>query len=147
MATATKAKARVYVTGPNKVEERDRILTEVAEKERPRLLGLIRSRLRDQIEAEDVFQESFADFIEAYDLGQAIETFGAWLVRDAQNKVIDRFRRRKTREDYRQQTLARTTDPPASGARPDDQWTRTWLRAEIVRALELLPKEQRDVFV
>jgi sigma-70-like protein len=36
---------------------------------------------------------------------------------------------------------------PALRGRPDEEWMRAWLRAEIVNALEMLPKEQRDVFV
>jgi RNA polymerase sigma factor (sigma-70 family) len=135
------------VSGPIRTEKREQVLTALIESHRGRLLSIIRKRIRDQVEAEDVLQDVFAEFVEAYDLGQAIEALGAWLVRVAQNKILDRFRRRKTRSDYEASVLATVNAEQTSLARPDDEWMRTWLRAEIVNALEMLPQEQRDVFV
>jgi len=128
--------------------QREQALTAIVEKYRTRLLSFIRARLRDQSEAEDVLQDVFAEFVEAYDLGEAIEKVSAWLARVAQNKILDRFRRQKIQSEYRESALA--TDRPEHqkfASRPDEQWMRTWLRAEIVNALEMLPDDQRDVFV
>ena len=94
-----------------------------------------------------MLQDVFAEFVEAYELGQAIETLGAWLVRVAQNKILDRFRRRKTQRDYEASVLATGNTEQTSASRPDHEWMRAWLRTEIVNALEMLPEEQRDVFV
>jgi len=103
--------------------------------------------MQDQIEAEDVLHDVFVEFVEAYDLGHAIETAGAWLVRVAQNKIVDRFRRRKTQAEYRNAVRATGERGENLPLRPDEEWMRSWLRNRIADALELLPPQQRDVFV
>ena len=132
--------------------KRERAIADAVETHRAPVLSVIRKRIRDQVEAEDVYQEVFAEFIEAYDLGIAIETLGAWLVRVAQNKILDRFRRQKTRDEHRAAVLAEgaareASEGPGGASRPDDEWMRRWLRGEIVNAVERLPPEQREVFV
>ncbi len=123
---------------------REQALTEAVEDERVRVLHVIRKMLGDQIEAEDVFQDVFAEFIEMYDLGTTVETVGAWLMRVARNKVLDRFRRRKTQDEYRFLVEA---EENLEAVEPGNEWMRDWLRSEIVSALETLPAEQRSVFV
>ena len=122
--------------------KRKQILAGVTSEERGRLLAFIRKMTRDEIEADDVFQDVFAEFIEAYDLGVTIETVGAWLMSVARNKVLDRFRRKKTREQYAQDQKANEPEQ----ADPNE-WMRNWLRIEIVEAIENLPPEQKEVFV
>jgi RNA polymerase sigma factor (sigma-70 family) len=124
---------------------RNRALTETVESQRARLMSVIRRMIGDQAEAEDIAQDVFAEFVEAYDLGVAIETIGAWMIRVARNKVLDRFRRRKTQEEYRLQTESSTEDEEA--ADPGNDWLRESLRKGIIAALEELPPEQRDVFI
>lgn len=128
-------------------EKRRIELTEVVQGERTKLRKVIGKRVQDRAEAEDILQEVFEEFVEAYDLGQAFEALGAWLVRVAQNKILDRFRRQKTRADHRRATLEISEGVEASAATPEYERVRGWLRAEIVDALEQLPAEQRDVFV
>jgi DNA-directed RNA polymerase specialized sigma24 family protein len=117
MEIAGVANGRIYLSGPVKTQNREQALTELIESHRVRLLSIIRKRIRDQVEAEDVLQDVLAEFVEAYDLGQAIEILGAWLVRVAQNKIIDRFRRRKTQDDYKAALLAasETGERPPAG--------------------------------
>src|SRR5262245_6678712 len=117
------------------------------ESHQSRLLAMIRRRMNDEIEAEDVLSDVFLEFLEAYDLGQVIENLGAWLVKVAKNKIFDRFRRRRTQEAYQASRLPMVKDERASVRGPAEEWTRAWIREEIANALELLPKEQRDVFV
>lgn len=128
-------------------ENRERALAQAVEDHGDRLLSLIGGRLRDRVEAEDVLQEVFAEFLEAYDVGTAIESLGGWLVRVAQNKVWDRFRRRKTERSYRERIVAESDGPPEAADAPDEEWTRNWLRAEILDAIEMLAPDQYDVFV
>ena len=61
------------VSGPIRTEERDQALTALIESHRTRLLSIIHKRICDQVEAEDILQDVFTEFVEAYDLGQAIE--------------------------------------------------------------------------
>ncbi len=118
-----------------------------AAKERPKLLSIIQRRLRDRVESEDVAQDVFVELLQADDVGYAIERLGAWLVRVAQNKVLDRIRRRKTQETHSAEAermeAARQDEVP----QPDGEWSRARLREEIVEALSLLPPDQREVFV
>jgi RNA polymerase sigma factor (sigma-70 family) len=43
--------------------------------------------------------------------------------------------------------LAAAGSEENSPRRPDEEWMRRWLRRQVVDALELLPQDQRDVFV
>lgn len=128
------------------VSDREQVLAEAVDDHGTRLLLLITRRIRDEKEAEDIRQEVFAEFMEAYDVGTVIESLGAWLVRVAQNKIVDRFRRKRTEDNYIETLLQDAPPAPKSGD-PESEWTRSWLRAEIAEALELLSAEQREVFV
>jgi len=147
MEMATMADPRICMSDSTEASKRQQTLTELVEKHRVRLLGIIRERMQDQIEAEDVLHDVFIEFVEEYDLGHAIETVSAWLVRVAQNKIVDRFRRRKTQAEYRNAVLATGERGENLPSRPDEEWMRSWLRNRIADALELLPPQQRDVFV
>lgn len=147
MEMATMADPRICMSDSTEASKRQQTLIELVEKHRVRLLGIIRERMQDQIEAEDVLHDVFIEFVEAYDLGYAIETVSAWLVRVAKNKIVDRFRRRKTQAEYRNAVLATGERGENLPSRPDEEWMRSWLRNRIADALELLPPQQRDVFV
>ena len=147
MEMATMADPRICLTDSTEASKRQQTLAELVEKHRVRLLGIIRERMQDQIEAEDVLHDVFIEFVEAYDLGYAIETVSAWLVRVAKNKIVDRFRRRKTQAEYRNAVLATGERGENLPSRPDEEWMRSWLHNRIADALELLPPQQRDVFV
>ena len=126
------------------IQKRDSELAKAADGERSRVTSIIRGMVGDSAEADDVFQETFADFIETYDVGTAIESVSAWFVQVAKNKVIDRFRRKKTQDDYSRLVQE------VSEIEPDaivDFLEREELREVLLNALETLPIEQRDVFV
>ena len=85
---------------------------------------------------------------------QPVEQAGAWLVRVARNRIIDRFRRRDARGD----TVSITQEDvapegsladllPAADSGPEAAAMRAILLAEIEAALAELPAEQRAVFV
>lgn len=118
-------------------------LQEALESHRGPLLSRIRKTVRDQVEAEDVLQDVFAEFIETYNIGVAIESMGGWLARVAQNKVLDRFRRRKTQREYQAREQVSAEEPAVAG----NEWMRDWVREEILAAIETLPPEQAEVFV
>ena len=66
-------------------------------------------------------------------------------MRVARNKVFDRFRRRKTQEDYR--VLIESSSEGEESVEAGQEWMREKFRDAIVAALESLPPEQRDVFI
>ena len=133
---------------------RDAAIAEAFELYKGRLMSTIRRRTRDSAEAEDVLQDVYTEFITTYDLNSAIdvviESVGAWLARVAQNKILDRFRRRRTETNYRDRTVTAEgskDDRVKAELTPDDEFTRTYIRKELIAAIDQLPDEQREVFV
>src|SRR3974377_638660 len=75
--------------------EQDRRISEAVEDERARLRNFIRKRVADEADAEDILQDVFYEFVEAYRLMKPIEQVGAWLFRVARHRIIDLFRKRR----------------------------------------------------
>jgi len=132
--------------------EKDKNITETVLRERTRLGNFIRQRVPDAGEAEDILQDVFHEFVEAYRLPEPIEQIGAWLFRVARNRIIDRFRKKK------EQALPDVVDEndgdywldemlPASDAGPEAAYARTVLLAALQHAFDELPQEQRAVFI
>ncbi len=82
--------------------ERDSDITATVLRERTKLGNFIRRRVRDPGEAEDILQDVFHEFVQAYRLPEPIEQVSAWLFRVARNRIVDRFRKK------REQPLAET---------------------------------------
>jgi RNA polymerase sigma factor (sigma-70 family) len=132
--------------------EQDKRLTENISRERGRLKNFIRRRVPDASEAEDILQDVFFEYVEAYRLPQPIEQVGAWLFRVARNRIIDRFR--KKREVQLPDAPEGADDGywleevlPSAEAGPEAAYARRVLLQELTAALGELPKEQRDVFI
>jgi RNA polymerase sigma factor (sigma-70 family) len=124
--------------------EQDRELTATVRRERQRLWNFIRRRVRDDSDAEDILQDVFGELIEAYRLLVPIEQVGAWLVRIARNRIIDRFRKRRPQAELEpgwEELL------PALDGGPDEAHLRGLWLDELSAALAELPAEQRDVFI
>jgi RNA polymerase sigma factor (sigma-70 family) len=134
--------------------DRNREITALVTRERSRLATFIRRRVSDPLDAEDVLQDVLHDFVRAYRLPEPIEQAGAWLFRVARNRIIDRFRRRKTRPAA--DVIADPDDDgeyrldlplPAREAGPDALMARSAVLEALQSALEELPAEQREVFI
>src|SRR5579864_5934856 len=134
--------------------EQDRRITETVEREQARLRNFIRRRVPDRGDAEDILQEVFYEFVEAYRLLKPIEQAGAWLYRVARNRIIDRFRKRKTGSlsdpaalDDDGEALVLEDLLPSPDAGPEAVYARKLLLEELEEAIEELPDEQREAFV
>ena len=134
--------------------EQDQRISATLKAEGGRLKNFIRKRVNDEADAEDILQEVFFEFVEAYRLMKPIEQAGAWLFRVARNRIIDRFRRRKTRPAA--DVIADPDDDgeyrldlplPAREAGPDALMARSAVLEALQSALEELPAEQREVFI
>jgi RNA polymerase sigma factor (sigma-70 family) len=138
---------------PSSAPLQDSEIASVVRRERGRLLAFIRKRVADAGEAEDVLQEAFYELVAAYRLMQPIEQVGAWLIRVARNRIIDRFRKRRPQlladiaadEEETDSALDRLLPPVEDG--PDAALVRELLLEELEQALAELPVEQREVFV
>ena len=130
----------------------DRQIAATVRRERGRLLAFIRRRIDDAAEAEDILQEALYELVAAERLAQPIERVGAWLMRVARNRIIDRARR------PRPELLADAAEAadaervleqlvPAPDGTPETEAMRALLLEEIEAALAELPPEQRAVFL
>ena len=134
--------------------EQDRQISKAVEEQRSRLQNFIRRRVTDPGEVEDILQDVFFEFVEAYRMTKPIEQAGAWLFRVARNRIIDGFR--KKRPELLQDLRADSEDGemlsfeemlPSADAGPEASYARSVLVEELEAALEELPDEQRKVFI
>ena len=133
----------------------DREIDATVRRERGRLLAFIRRRVLDAAEAEDVLQEALYELVAAHRLMQPVEQAGAWLMRVARNRIIDRFRKKKPElladqgvefdEDEDVGGLEDLLPSPDDG--PDAVAIRQLMLERIEAALDELPAEQRDVLI
>lgn len=75
--------------------EQDKRIAETVTRARGQPGNFFRRRVPDASEAEDILQDVFYEFVAAYRLPEPIEQVGAWLIRVARNRIIDRFRKKK----------------------------------------------------
>jgi RNA polymerase sigma factor (sigma-70 family) len=139
---------------PDPMLERDRDLTATILRERSKLGHFIRRRVRDPSEAEDILQDVFHEFVQAYRLPAPIEQASAWLFRVARNRIIDVFR--KKRELPLAEVAGEPDDDseyrldlalPSYDAGPEAVYARSVLLDALQAALDELPDNQREVFV
>jgi RNA polymerase sigma factor (sigma-70 family) len=139
-----------------RMTEQDQQISETVERERVRLRNFIRKRVDDESDADDILQDVFYELVEAYRLMQPIEQVGAWLFRVARNRIIDRFRKRKTKPEGLGDEMAVAEDGeflmledllPSPDAGPEAAYARSVLIEELTDALGELPEEQREVFI
>ncbi len=133
----------------------DREIAATIRRERGRLLAFIRGRVLDANEAEDILQEAFYELVAAYRLMEPVGQVGAWLMRVARNRIIDRFRKKKPElladqpvqagEDEEPLGLEDLLPSPEEG--PEAAAFRELLLERLESALQELPREQRDVFI
>ena len=141
-------------TPPTLMADKDSDIAATFLRERSRLGNFIRRRVRDQTDAEDILQDVFHEFIEAYRLPAAIEQASAWLFQVARHRIIDRFR--KKREQPLDESVELGDDEnevrldlalPAPEAGPEAAYARSVLLKALQQALDELPENQREVFV
>jgi RNA polymerase sigma factor (sigma-70 family) len=145
-----------FVGGYLVSSEQDRKIAAAVRREGGRLRNFIRRRVLDASEAEDILQEVLYELVAAHRLMQPIEQAGAWLMRVARNRIIDRFRRKRT-EPFVARGAGRLEDEddegsledllPALDPGPEGEAIREVLLEQVEEALDELPREQREVFI
>ena len=134
--------------------EQDRRISDVVDREQPRLRNFIRRRVPDPRDAEDILQDVFYELVEANRLLMPIEHLTGWLFRVARNRITDLFRKKKP-ESLSAAVVASDEDEPllledllpSPDAGPDALYARSVLLDELDDALDELPDEQREAFV
>jgi RNA polymerase sigma factor (sigma-70 family) len=135
--------------------EQDQRISEAIETEQTRLRNFIRRRVPDPEDAEDILQEVFYELTETYRLMKPIEQVSAWLFRVARNRIIDLFRKRRSKSLNEPISAREEEDDELSledllvseDAGPEEAYARGVLLDALDDALEELPPEQRDVFI
>lgn len=130
-------------------------ISETIAREQGRLRQFIRKHVRDDGDAEDVFQEVFYELVDAYRLMKPIEQVGAWLFRVARNRITDLFRRKRPEALGNDSLLAGEDGEtpqwenllPSPDVGPEAAYAHQVLLEELDVAIDDLPEEQRDVFV
>lgn len=136
-----------------RIADQNRLISEVIQRERSRLLAFVRKRVDDQGDAEDILQDVFYELVETYRVLKPVEQAGAWLFRVARNRIIDFFRKKRP-ESFGNQPAENDEDAllleellPSPDEGPEAAYARSVLLEEFDAALEELPEEQREVFV
>ncbi|MBL0256080.1 MAG: sigma-70 family RNA polymerase sigma factor [Bacteroidetes bacterium] len=75
------------------IQEQDETIREVIQQNGKKLFDFIRNRVREQEDAEDIFQDVLFELTTAYRMMQPIEKMAAWLYRVARNKITDQYRK------------------------------------------------------
>ncbi|WP_321926376.1 RNA polymerase sigma factor [Paraburkholderia guartelaensis] len=135
--------------------DRDSDITATVVRERTRLVNFIRRRIGDADDAEDILQDVFSEFVQAYRLPAPIEQASAWLFRAARNRIIDRFRKKKEQplpdlpgdDDEAGSEYRLDLALPAHDAGPEALYARALLLKALQNALDELPPNQREVFI
>jgi RNA polymerase sigma factor (sigma-70 family) len=135
-------------------KESERI-TVAYKKERNRLLGYIRNRIHDRLEAEDILQDVFYQLTIGFSDIRRIENLTAWLYRVADNRIIDLFRKKRPVTFSYKETRAEDEDGPLTleeilpsiGTSPGDEELKEMIWETIEETLSEMPEEQRSVFV
>ncbi|CAN5501963.1 sigma-70 family RNA polymerase sigma factor [soil metagenome] len=136
--------------------EQNQRLEDAVRDNRNRLFAFIRQRVDNSTDAEDVLQDVFEELTEAYRLTTPIEQVAAWLIRVAKNKIIDRYRKKKTLALEDQKFAGGDGDDEplliadllrGNTSSPDSTFDNNLLWNMIEEGLDELPADQRKVFV
>jgi RNA polymerase sigma factor (sigma-70 family) len=132
---------------PHLLTEQRRIIADIVARERARLHGFIRRRVPSPGDAEDILQDVLYEFTRAWSLPEPIGQVGAWLVKVARNRIIDRSRKKREEALPDDDTYYLDEALPDTGSGPEAAYARARLLDAISTALDELPAQERDVFI
>jgi len=124
-------------------------------RDRSKLVGYIRERVRSKEEAEDILQDVFANVLTAAtEVTEPIENVGAWVYTAVRNRIIDSYRKKRPQtftdtiysDDEGDVAAFENFLSDLSFSPERNLLSRTILEA-INAALDELPPEQKFAFV
>ncbi len=138
---------------PLSMEQKRFSISDTVQQFSNKLFGYIRSKVKSTEDAEDILQDVWYQLSNLTEL-DAIENMSAWLYRVAQNKVIDKYRKKSTDliEDYayvneddeinfKEILLLDDSNNSELTLYKEQFWN------ELMSALDELPEKQREVFI
>lgn len=123
--------------------------------DRKKFLGFIRQRVRSAEEAEDILQDVFANVLAAsHNVSKPIENIASWVFTSIRNRIIDSYRKKRT-ESFSDMQLPHTEEASENfealmldyTSGPEAALMRETIWEAVLKALDELPIEQREVFV
>ena len=129
-------------------------ITKTVKKERKRLFNFIRSRVKTNVEAEDILQDVFYQLVRVSEDVNTIEKISSWLFQVARNKITDSYRK-KSNLNFSDMGYSSGEDEnvimfediiPDLEDLPDAVLTREMVWEVLDEGLSELPEEQREVF-
>ncbi len=136
--------------------EESRYISEIATREKGKLLGFIRKRIRNREDAEDILQDVLYQFLRGFDDIRSTEKITSWLFTVTRNRITDYYRKKKPEPLSDKHWLKKEENGaplmledilPAVARGPEDEMMRDMIWDAIDRALDEMPGEQRDVFI
>jgi RNA polymerase sigma factor (sigma-70 family) len=119
---------------------------------RKRLFGFIRSRVKNDEDAEDILQDVWYQLISIINT-EPVEQLSSWLFRVSRNRIADKNRKKSTLSldemvyEDEDGELVFPGSFMAGNGNPETEFDRTRFREALFKALNELPEKQREVFV
>lgn len=131
--------------------DKEKNLDNIVDQYSKRLLGFIRGKVNSEEDANDILQDVWFQLSNIL-YSQPIEQVGAWLFRVARNRIIDKYRKKKTEsiEDYvfeDEGEVRFSSIFPSEGFSPEVEQLQEMFWEEFFNALNELPEKQKQVFV
>ncbi len=124
-------------------------ISNLYKKEKSRLLSFIRNRIENREDAEDILQDVFYSTLEGISVTDKIDNLLAWLYTAARNRIIDWYRKKRLTtyplEDIEKYGIDEMIAD--SGLQPEQEYEKNLIIETIAENLEVLPAEQRRVFI
>lgn len=145
-------KSKMTIAKQAVLDRRD--IAQAVEKERGRLFNFIRKRVKSTLDAEDILQDVFYQFVRVSQEVETIEKVSSWLFQVARNRITDLYRKNKP-VNFSQFNIGSDDEDgslnfedyiPDLTDMPDAKLTREMVWETLEEGLSELPAEQRDVF-
>jgi RNA polymerase sigma factor (sigma-70 family) len=129
---------------------------QVFEEYRERLISFVRNRLTVKDDAEDIVQEIFYQLLRANEIAKPVEQIAAWLFRVAKNMVINWQKKKRdipfsvltsVNEDNNDELNDIMDILASDDTTPETETLKLFIWEEIEKALDELPKPQREIFI
>nr|WP_314492504.1 sigma-70 family RNA polymerase sigma factor [uncultured Chryseobacterium sp.] len=139
------------ITMPQK--EKENIISQTVSSYGGKLMSFIRPKVKNTEDAEDILQEVWYQFSSLTNLSEIVN-IGGWLYRVTANKIIDKYRKKKTEnlEDFVYQDEDGTFSIKDillldDSAGPDVKMFQDEIWKKLFEALEELPEKQKLVYM
>lgn len=123
-------------------------------KQRGKLFGFIKQRVKTDLDAEDILQDVFFQFILWYRDIEHVEKSTSWLFTVARNKITDWYRKKKN-INFSEIEGANNSEKSFSfnailadiKQTPDEELTKNIFWKTLEEGLNEIPEEQREIFI